>query len=376
MLTSANSGQVPQVLRSGRFEVLREVPVATNQPKFYEGCDTETDETVAIRLEKRRLGGQLGEEARILQALASPSLPQGFCAVRFWGLGSPSWNCLVTERLGKSLWHHMKDLGELGPQNTVLVAKQILHRIEYLHSKGIVYRDVTPRNFVFGIDRKAHHLHLVDFGLSRAYWTQDQPGRHVIQKSGNEIVGALSYMSISAHHRLEQSRRDDIEAVGHMLVGFMGKLPWANVESLSQEEKSRKILQQKESIPVRELCRGLPPPIEHLLASARGLTFTARPDYWDLGTRFSTVRKQMGLQHHQFTWLAGTAGANPAGLEPLIKPQRPKQPDDHLVVRSSTLLSSFSRSGSGGKVKGGKCLPLPCGGSPAAASPPDALAPA
>jgi len=370
MTTSANGGAVPASLCGGRFEVLREVPVATHQSKFYEGCDTDTDSTVAIRLERRKLGGQLEEEARILQSLASPSLPQGFCAVRFWGLGSPSWNCLVTERLGKSLWHHMKELGELGPQNTVLVAKQILHRIEYLHSKGIVYRDVTPRNFVFGLDRKVHHLHLVDFGLSRAYWTHDLPGRHVMQKTGTEIAGALSFMSINAHHRLEQSRRDDIEAAGHMLVYLMGKLPWADVESLRQEEKSHKILQQKESIPVRELCRGLPPPIEHLLTTARGLAFTARPDYWGLGTRFSTVRKQMGLQHHQFTWLAGSAfgGTHPAGLDPLIKPQHPRQPDDRLVARSSTLLSSISRSGSGSK--GGRCLGLPCGGQQVAASAP------
>merc|ERR1719188_1198184 len=317
VVTSAHGAEVPASICDYRFEVLREVPVATNQPKFYEGRDTEEDAPVAIRLERRKLGGQLEEEARILQLLASPSLPQGFCAVRFWGLGSPSWNCLVTERLGKSLWHHMKDLGELGLQNTVLVAKQILHRIEYLHSKGIVYRDVTPRNFVFGLDRKVHHLHLVDFGLSRAYWTNGLPGRHVMQKTGTDIIGAMSFMSINAHHRLEQSRRDDIEAVGHMLVYFMGKLPWADVESLSQEEKSRKILQQKESVPVRELCIGLPPPIEHLLASARALTFTARPDYWDLGTRFSSVRKQMGLQHHQFTWLAGSAHG---GANPLIKP--------------------------------------------------------
>ncbi|CAK0895635.1 unnamed protein product, partial [Prorocentrum cordatum] len=86
--TSAGGGEVPTSLCGGRFEVLREVPVATNQPQFYEGCDTD-DAPVAIRLERRKLGGRLEEEpeARILQALASPSLPQGFCAVRFWGLG-------------------------------------------------------------------------------------------------------------------------------------------------------------------------------------------------------------------------------------------------------------------------------------------------
>ncbi|CAK0895636.1 unnamed protein product [Prorocentrum cordatum] len=167
-----------------------------------------------------------------------------------------------------------------------------------------------------------------------------------MQKTGAELVGSMSFMSINAHHRLEQSRRDDIEAIGHMLVYFMGKLPWADVESLSQEEKSRRILEQKELHTGAGAVPRAAPPDRAPPGLSQGPRLHRAPgDYWDLGTRFSTVRKQMGMQHHQFTWLAGSAlgGTNPAGLDPLLKPQHPRQPDDQLVARSTTLLSSFSR---------------------------------
>merc|ERR1712187_43640 len=85
--------------------------------------------------------------------------------------------------------------GRFTPKTTSLIATQLLHRIEYLHSKGIVHRDIKPENFVFGIHEKVHHIYLIDFGLSKLYWDK----KHTIRKSKPSLTGTARYASINAH---------------------------------------------------------------------------------------------------------------------------------------------------------------------------------
>eukprot|EP00913_Durusdinium_trenchii_P020101 g18889.t1 len=102
-------------------------------------------------------------------------------------------------------------------QTAVLIAEQVLRRIEYLHSKGIVHRDIKPENFMFGIKSRVHHLYLIDFGLSKRYFDQ----KHVQLRTQLSLTGTARYASINAHKGIEQSRRDDLEAIGHMLMYFL-----------------------------------------------------------------------------------------------------------------------------------------------------------
>ena len=83
-------------------------------------------------------------------------------------------------------------------------------------------RDVKPENFLVG--RTAHMkenvIHIVDYGLAKPY-IDSETNRHVAYAEHRSITGTVRYMSIHAHQGVEQSRRDDMEAIGYMLVYFL-----------------------------------------------------------------------------------------------------------------------------------------------------------
>merc|ERR1712228_169559 len=154
------------------------------------------------------------------------------------------FHCMVMELLGKSLEDRMAGCGnKFTVPSAALVAEQVLRRMEYLHSKCIIHRDIKPENFMFGVGDKIHHLYLIDFGLSKKYF---DTGKHVQMRTKLSLTGTARYASINAHKGIEQSRRDDLEAIGHMLLYFLrGSLPWQGLPAKTKEDKYRKIKEKK-----------------------------------------------------------------------------------------------------------------------------------
>lgn len=73
------------------------------------------------------------------------------------------------------------------------------------------------------------------------------------------MTGTARYASRNAHNGVEQSRRDDLESIGYMLIYFFkGKLPWQGLNTKDKEEKYRKIKEMKNELVVEEFCEGLP----------------------------------------------------------------------------------------------------------------------
>merc|ERR1712107_261450 len=179
------------------------------------------------------------------------------------------------------LGHSLEDClqkcnGRFDEATAALVATQVVWRLEYLHSKGIVHRDIKPENFVCGLGSKCHHIYLIDFGMSKRYYDN----RHAAMRQKLSLTGTARYASINAHSGLEQSRRDDLEAVGYMLLYFLrGSLPWSGLEAKTKQEKYRKIQERKQATPLDELCRGFQDAFSNYLAYSKGLSFAERPDY-------------------------------------------------------------------------------------------------
>jgi hypothetical protein len=58
---------------------------------------------------------------------------------------------------------------------------------------------------------------------------------------------------------IEQSRRDDLEALGHVFFYFLrGGLPWQGLKAATNKQKYEKIGEKKQTTPIPELVEGYP----------------------------------------------------------------------------------------------------------------------
>ena len=166
-------------------------------------------------------------------------------------------NFMIMEFLGPSLsdLFHFKNK-KFCLTTVLLIGIQMLQRIEFIHEKGFIHRDIKPENFVVGLNEKSNTVFLIDFGLSKRY-KEKNSGQHIPYRENRYLTGTARYASLNAHLGVEQSRRDDIESIGYVLVYLiLGKLPWQ-----SKTEKGKlptKIMEKKLITPPEILCKKLP----------------------------------------------------------------------------------------------------------------------
>ena len=254
--------------RVAKFFELRERLGKGAFGEVYSGVDTRTGARVAIKMEAIDAEcPQLVYEARIMEELQhAKGIPR-----KYWfGLEGDN-NILIMQRLGKCLVESY-----LTVDAAFDVANQILERLHTLHAAGFAYRDMKPDNFVYGTGVNRETLFIIDFGLCKRV-VDPRTGTHIQHRSGKSLSGTPRYSSIRTHEGEEQSRRDDIEAFGYMLLYLVnGKLPW---QGASSKDNYAAVAHLKRTIPLSELCADLPRAFAATIDYARRLGFSAMPDY-------------------------------------------------------------------------------------------------
>jgi len=109
-----------------------------------------------------------------------------------------------------------------------------------MHELDFIYRDVKPDNFLIGQNKKQTIVFMIDMGLVKRF-KDPKTGKHVAEKPVNFLTGTARYASMNSHMN-EQSRRDDLEAIGLTMIYFLkGSLPWQGIKDVEDDKKNEAI---------------------------------------------------------------------------------------------------------------------------------------
>lgn len=260
-----------------------------------------TDEYVAVKLEKATVKyPMLSREAKIYRLLRGGV---GFPRYRYYGTEGV-YNVLVVDLLGPTL----EDLLNFCARNfslktTLMLADQILSRVEYLHMNCLLHRDIKPENFLMGLGSQRTRVFMIDFGLAKRYY-RPSTRKHIAYNESNQLIGTARYASVHAHYA-EQGRRDDLESVGYLLIYFLhGRLPWQGITADTPVQKYEKIGEQKFSLSLDTLCAGIPTEFYLYMKYCRSLYFTEQPDYMYLRQLFKVIFRNHYLIHdYLYDWV-------------------------------------------------------------------------
>lgn len=285
----------------GKFKLTKKIG-SGSFGEIYRGINLVSNEEVAIKLENTTSRHpQLIYESKLIKLLqGGPGIP----AVH-WSGTEGNYNIMVLDLLGPSLedvFNMCKR--KLSIKSALMLADQMISRIEYIHCKSFIHRDIKPDNFLMGTGKRSSMVYAIDFGLAKKY-RDPRSGKHIAYREGKSLTGTARYASINTHAGIEQSRRDDLESIGYVIMYFLkGSLPWQGVDIKSREEKYRRIYEIKMNTQVSELCEGYPEELATYLNYTKALGFEEQPDYVYLRKLLKDLYVRLGFEYdYLYDWI-------------------------------------------------------------------------
>eukprot|EP00928_Gymnodinium_smaydae_P064406 TRINITY_DN47736_c0_g1_i1.p1 TRINITY_DN47736_c0_g1~~TRINITY_DN47736_c0_g1_i1.p1 ORF type:complete len:343 (-),score=54.42 TRINITY_DN47736_c0_g1_i1:222-1250(-) len=262
----------------GRFFVPGKKSGVNIYGDIYLGIDNQTGSEVVITFQNaqnaRSKCPDLLHEAKQYKLLVGViGVPQ----VHWYGnLGSHK--VMICDPLGPTLADLFDDCdGIFGIKTTLMVGLQMLNVIEQLHARNRVHRNICPENMFIGFAETEHVVHLINFSCTKHY-RDASTQEHVSCTDCNHLVGSRLFASENAQRGFSQSRRDDLESLGYVLLYFVaGGLPWQQ-HALGAAEAIA-IAEMKAFVNKDAMCRYCPPEFAEFIAYCKALRFEECPDY-------------------------------------------------------------------------------------------------
>ncbi|XP_031502099.1 casein kinase 1-like protein 10 isoform X2 [Nymphaea colorata] len=369
----------------GKFRLGRKIG-SGSFGELYLGLNIQTGEEVAIKLESvKTKHPQLHYESKLYILLQGGT---GIPNLKWFGVEG-EYNIMVIDLLGPSLEDLFNYCNRKFTLKTVLMlADQLINRIEYVHSRSFLHRDIKPDNFLMGLGRKANQVYIIDFGLAKKY-RDLTTHKHIPYRENKNLTGTARYASVNTHlgvgesnidffldvvfspcltflsYLTEQSRRDDLESLGYVLMYFLrGSLPWQGLKAGTKKQKYDKISEKKMLTPVEVLCKSYPSEFISYFHYCRSLRFEDKPDYSYLKRLFRDLFIREGFQFdYVFDWTilkypqigsssrgrpSANAGKSGAAAGPSAERTERTSVGQEIRDRFSGAVEAFARRNSGG----------------------------
>ena len=235
---------------TGRFRILGFI-AAGGMGEVYKAIDNRLGRVVAIKVVAEAFSQRFDREARTIASLNHPSI----CALHDVGP-----NYLVMEYLeGESLAARIKR-GPLPLHEALTIAIATARALAAAHQRGIVHRDLKPGNIML----TPAGAKLLDFGLAQHEQLGLAGDDNVTTPVSDfaQVAGTLLYMAPEQLQGKPAGVRSDIFAFGAVLYEML-----SGKRAFDRQSSAYVIVavSQEEPKPLRELVRGVPDELRHLI---------------------------------------------------------------------------------------------------------------
>ncbi|KAJ7794163.1 kinase-like domain-containing protein [Mycena olivaceomarginata] len=238
-----------------------------------------------------------------------PSLQGGEGMPTLWACGvEGAWDYLAIDLLGASLDNLYRKSGKdtMDLSSVCAIAMQLITRLEFMHSRGILHRDIQLGNCVIGLPPNEKTIYMIDFGFSKRYIDPYTHTHIPDSRAKRDFIGNYWFSSVGVHCRGKvPSRRDDLEAAALMLIHLLTPrgLPWTRNGVPKSDEAHDRLIKEKKAARPEDLCRGLPSEFEEFLRYCRRLQFQECPDYERWREEFKALAVEEGFpESDDFIW--------------------------------------------------------------------------